>query len=755
MHDDVASSRGVPGVFDGDGPDGARSPRAPGCRSPARCSAKSADRHVDPLLARPAAVQHRARPSTSTQLHDRLRHTAFLVPGLTLALLDRAARRAGRGDVPLRRRHRRLRRAPRRRRRRSATRCTSSATGNYKENVPSDEHGHMTTQTSSGTARSTSRCAGAPATTRRVAVLLQHRPQRARRHAPERLRAGAAAHAQRGDASRPRCCGPRTTPVLKDDVLEGLTAVITVKVPEPQYLGRPRTSSAPPGVTQDRGRRRGAAASRPSSSTSTQAQGRRRASCCEKVAAAAKTRLAAKAAEGRRPAQDRARDARRCRPSWPTAARPTSSRSELWLVEGDSALGTGKLARNSEYQALLPMRGKILNVQKAGISARCSTTPSARRSSRCVGAGTGPHLRPRADALRQDRHHGRRRRRRLAHPLPAHHAVRQVHAAGDRGGPAVRRRAAAAQDRVAKGAQRSRSTPTPRSRCSDELRKIADRGAKVKGQIQRFKGLGEMDADELADTTMNPATRTVRRITPATSTPPSASSSCSWANESSPAATSSIEQRGRGRPGARSTPEQAHLHGTPPASTVQVDLPAFDQAGHDHRHPRRRRGRVDSYLEYAYSVIHSPRAARRPRRPQAGAPPDPVLDGRAGPAARPAVREVRPRRRRRHGQVPPARRRGDLRRDGAAGAGFSLHAPLIDGHGNFGSPDDGPAAARYTECRLSPRGDAARRRARRGAPSTSSPTTTARCSSRRCCRPRSRTCWSTARPASPSAWRPT
>ena len=63
-----------------------------------------------------------------------------------------------------------------------------------------------------------------------------------------------------------------------------------------------------------------------------------------------------------------------------------------------------------------------------------------------------------------------------------------------------------------------------------------------------------------------------------------------------------------------------------------------------------------SFLDYAMSVIMSPRPARRPRRPQAGAPPDPLGHGAAGLPARPPDHEVRPRHRRRDGQVPPARR---------------------------------------------------------------------------------------------------
>src|SRR5690606_27816404 len=64
------------------------------------------------------------------------------------------------------------------------------------------------------------------------------------------------------------------------------------------------------------------------------------------------------------------------------------AQSELFIVEGDSALGTARHARNSEFQALLPIRGKILNVQKASISdmlgnAECAAIITT------IGAGSG------------------------------------------------------------------------------------------------------------------------------------------------------------------------------------------------------------------------------------------------------------------------------------------------------------------------------------------------------------------------------
>src|SRR5690625_6680884 len=62
--------------------------------------------------------------------------------------------------------------------------------------------------------------------------------------------------------------------------------------------------------------------------------------------------------------------------------------TELFIVEGDSALGTAKLARSSDYQALLPIRGKILNVQKASVGEMLSNAECA-AIIQVIGAGSG------------------------------------------------------------------------------------------------------------------------------------------------------------------------------------------------------------------------------------------------------------------------------------------------------------------------------------------------------------------------------
>ncbi|WAL64556.1 DNA topoisomerase IV subunit A [Amycolatopsis cynarae] len=136
--------------------------------------------------------------------------------------------------------------------------------------------------------------------------------------------------------------------------------------------------------------------------------------------------------------------------------------------------------------------------------------------------------------------------------------------------------------------------------------------------------------------------------------------------------------------------------------TTRVDPAAFDQAGAQVFENPVKTEIEDSYLEYAYSVIHS----------------------RALPDARDGLKPVHRRilfamneagYRPTHAYVKSSRVVGDVmgryhpHGDTAIydamvrlAQDFSMNAPLIDGHGNFGSPDDGPAASRYTEARMSP-----------------------------------------------------
>ena len=124
--------------------------------------------------------------------------------------------------------------------------------------------------------------------------------------------------------------------------------------------------------------------------------------------------------------------------------------------------------------------------------------------------------------------------------------------------------------------------------------------------------------------------------------------------------------------------------------------------------------------------------------------------------ARPAHHEVRPRHRRRDGQVPPPRRRRDLRRAGAHGPAL-LPAPPAGRTPTATSARSTirPAAARYTECRLAPIAMHMLDGHRRGHRRLHRQLLGRVRGARRCCRPGSRTCWSTAARASRSAWPPT
>ena len=106
----------------------------------------------------------------------------------------------------------------------------------------------------------------------------------------------------------------------------------------------------------------------------------------DKVAAAAKTRIAAR--EHRENQRRKSALATSALPAKLVDCRSADDRSELFIVEGDSALGTAKLARDSEFQALLPIRGKILNVQKASLADMLKNAECA-AIIQVIGAGSG------------------------------------------------------------------------------------------------------------------------------------------------------------------------------------------------------------------------------------------------------------------------------------------------------------------------------------------------------------------------------
>ena len=182
--------------------------------------------------------------------------------------------------------------------------------------------------------------------------------------------------------------------VIKEDVLEGLTAVVTVRLPEPQFEGQTKeilgTSAATRIVSQVVTRELRKLFENPPRGQKQQLR-----AVLEKVVGAAKTRIAARTQRDNQRRKNALENS--ALPAKLVDCRTTDDRSELFIVEGDSALGTAKLARNSEFQALLPIRGKILNVQKASVADMLKNAECA-AIIQVVGAGSGRTFDP--DAAR-------------------------------------------------------------------------------------------------------------------------------------------------------------------------------------------------------------------------------------------------------------------------------------------------------------------------------------------------------------------
>ena len=298
--------------------------------------------------------------------------------------------------------------------------------------------------------------------------------------------------------------------VQKEDALEGLVAVVSVRVPEPQFEGQTKevlgTPAARKIVAQVVGTQLKSYFETPPRGAKLQAR-----AVLDKVAGAMQARIAAR--EHRDNQRRKSALASSSLPAKLVDCRSADDRSELFIVEGDSALGTAKMARDSEFQALLPIRGKILNVQKASLADMLKNAECA-AIIQVIGAGSGSSFD--LDSARYQRVifmadadvDGAHIRTLLLTLF--HRYLRPMLDAG-RVFAAVPPLHRIELTSVRKGQGKYRYTYSD-SELNRTLLDLERRGQRWKEPVQRYKGLGEMDAAQLAETTMDPRHRTLRRI---------------------------------------------------------------------------------------------------------------------------------------------------------------------------------------------------------------------------------------------------
>lgn len=282
-----------------------------------------------------------------------------------------------------------------------------------------------------------------------------------------------------------------------EDVREGLTAIVSIKHPDPQYEGQTKTKLGNSEARQAVSTIFGTQLERFLMENPETAR-----IIVEKASVASKARVAAR----------KARELTRRKSALEISSLPgkladcqskDASESEIFLVEGNSAGGSAKNGRDSRFQAILPLRGKVLNVEKARLH-RIFENEEIRSMLTAFGSGIG-------DELDLDK-------------LRYHKIVIMTDADVD--GAHIRTLLLTFLFRflqpVIEGGYVYFAQPplykVTRGRSihyaySDtELEELKEElGTNIR--IDRYKGLGEMDADQLWETTMNPATRTLIQVT--------------------------------------------------------------------------------------------------------------------------------------------------------------------------------------------------------------------------------------------------
>ncbi len=504
----MSFKRGTPGIFDGDGPNATFTEHS-GLRTLGRISAKVTGTRVKWWADKQIFLKD--ADYELSEIHERARQTSYLVPGLTITINDNRGKSPNtetffhkggiseycafiQSDEPIG----------------EVIRLTGS--GHYQETVPVlDDQGHMNptdVERDMGVDIALRWGNGYDTTIRSFVNIISTPKGGTHVQGFERALTKVFNEQLRSSSTLKK----NEADVIKDDILEGMTAVVTVRMQEPQFEGQTKEVLGTPAVVKivsqvvnDELKRFFSSSKRVDKATAK--------AVLEKVAGASRTRISARAHK----------ELQRRKNALESSSLPAKlsdcrsedvDRTELFIVEGESALGTTKAARNSEFQAILPIRGKILNVQKASLSQMLDNAECA-SIIQVIGAGSGKSFNI------EDARYGRIILMSDADVDGAHIRCllltllhRYMHPLIEAGRvfaaiPPLHR-----IDVLGSGGKKGEVFYTY---SDDEMKKklaeLAKAGKKWKEPIQRYKGLGEMDADQLRETTMDPEHRTLRRIT--------------------------------------------------------------------------------------------------------------------------------------------------------------------------------------------------------------------------------------------------